>query len=515
VPRKLVVVASAMVLMPVVLSSPVRANCAASGNLREEIDDAEAVIVGTVTEAGVPDTTEPESELGLRRRWTIDVEEDIKGNVGSTLSFHSGWTSGSVGTPFRAAKGARIGLLLSRVDGHYAPSGCDRRKAEDVLAAAQPLAPPRGRGVPFLLAAGGFGRPRVALLDERGAVTAYGAGKGDARLGVCPGERFVVEVVSEDSFRAERILPTVEVRDLRTLRVVRRSRLPAPILSALPRRPFAVACRDREATDLLVAAEAGSYTARVVRLVEGTWETVYHDKARAVTFVRSGFAVIRLGGEKFELVAHAPDGRVRARLGPLPSFTHLSITEPVQLVADASGRYVAGANEQPDDGSPNLFVADLETRKVVRKHVRWVAGLAWAGTRLVAGPLVERNKDGFVDPSKGGVVRVYDTGLDLQRSWGRWTGLHPVVLGDRLFGVRQGRSVVSAPYRTGPEKVEGGIGDLSIAQLVALSGESAGGRGRPRLTWTAVALVLLLIVFAAIVVRSRRTPASPPTHPSR
>jgi hypothetical protein len=363
-----------------------------------------------------------------------------------------------------------------------------------------------------MFAAGGFGEPRVALLDARGAATHYGTGDGDARIAACPGERFFVEAVSETS--DEPTPAWIEVRDARTMKVVRRERLPQTITGRFWHRPFAVACRTERAEDVLVAAEAGGYSARVVRHRLGRWTTAYHDKARAVRFVPQGFAVIKHGGKKFELVVHAPDGKVRSRIGPLPSFKHLSISEPVPFVADASGRYVAGANEEPESERPNLFVADVREETVVRKHVQWVSGLAWAGSELVVAPLARRNVDGYVDPTKGGEVHIYDTRLVRLASWGRWHGQHPVVIGDRLFGVRDfGRDeaglprpsvVVSAPYRTGPEKVESSLGDAAVTQLVALEGVGpTAQRGRPGLTWTAIGLAVFVVTLAAIVLRSR------------
>ena len=507
-----VVLALMVVAVPfVVRQSDAAASCGfVATSLREQVDDAEAVVVGTVAEAGVADTDEPKQRFGRPLRWTIDVERDVKGNIGRRLSFHAGTTGGFTSTQFQAAKGERVGLLLSRRDGEFWATDCDKRPPGDVLAAAEPLPPPRGRGASLLLASGGFGAPRVALLDERGVFTRFGDGDGDAVIGVCPGERLAVEAITDRAIRDEGGRTRIEIRDLRTMGVVRSVDLPDGITTQGRRRPFAVSCRSRSADDVLVAAEAGIYTPRVVRLHDGEWETVYRAKARAVTFLPDGFAVIRHNGEKFELAVHDADGDIRMRLGPLPSFKHLSISEPVRFAADPSGRYVAGANEEPDRGGDNLFVADLEQRKVARARVPWVAGLAWAGRDLVLAPLHGRDADGYVDDSGPGGVRIYDTKLARKATWDGWSGLQPVIVGERLYGIRpvrrgttRGIAVVSAPYLTGPERVENQLGDTTVDELIALSGEGAAVR-RPRFTWTAIGLVIFLSALVAVVVRSRR-----------
>jgi hypothetical protein len=521
-PRARIALLLIVLATPFVVASPAAvASCGSvATSLREQVDDAEAVIVGTVTEAGVPDGEGPKESFGRPLRWTIEVERDVKGNVGDSLSFHAGWTGASTSNDFGADTGERVGLLLSRRDGAWWASSCDRRDAGEVLVAAEPLTPPRARGAPLLLASGGFGSPRVALLDERGRLARFGDGAGDAVMGVCPGERFVAEAISDRTGLSEGGRPTsVEIRDVATMRIVRRHRLPSEITTRIRERPFDVACRDARATDVLVAAEAGIYSSRVVRLQGERWETVYDAKARAVVFLPDGFAVIRHGGERFELAVHDADGDVRMRLGPLPTFKHLSISEPVRLAADPSGRFVAGANEEPDNGLENLFVADLERRKVARARVGWVDGLAWAGTDLVVAPLRRWGSDGYVDETGAGEVRVYDARLDRKASWDGWTGQHPIVLGERLYGVRPAErtgtgsvgpvAIVSAPYRTGPERVENALPEITVDRLIALSGEGAVER-RPRFTWTAIGLVAFLLALLAIVIRSRRAKTGEP-----
>lgn len=496
------------------------ASCFVTGTYRERIEDADAAIVGTVIEAGIVDRRAPKTEFGEPLRYTLEVERDLKDNVGERVSFHSGSTGAITSNDFQGRRGERLGLVLHRLDGKLRASDCDKIPPDEMQVAAVPLSPPRGRGVPRLLAAGSFGEPRIAIFDERGDATDYGEGDGDARVAVCPGERMFAEVVSDRSDFSDRGSPaSVEIRDARSMKIVRRWSLPPAISGAAWHRPFAISCTDEEARGVLVAAEAGEYSARVVGRTGESWDTLYHGKARAVTFLPDGFAAIRFKAPRFELVVHDSTGDVRSRIGPLPSFTQLAISESVQFVADPSGRFVAGASEQRTD-EENLFVADLRTERVVRAAVPWIAGLAWAGTDLVAAPLVEPDADGYIDPSTAGDVRVYDAALHLKHEWSGWTGLNPVVVGDRLFGVRVGKAdglapgestIVSAPYRSGPEKVERPIGDLSIDQLVVLSGDrELADRRRANPTWAVYGVIIAVVVIGAIVLRSRRAARDEP-----
>ena len=129
-----------------------------------------------------------------RTRFTFAVERSVKGALGSTVVVESASNSAACG--IETPVGSRIGLFLERRDGGWTSSLCWQVSPEDLLAAAQPLPPPNGRGPTTLLVAGRFGPARLLALDALGRTLAYGRGQGSVlQLSACPGGRRAAEVV--------------------------------------------------------------------------------------------------------------------------------------------------------------------------------------------------------------------------------------------------------------------------------------------------------------------------------
>ena len=138
-----------------------------------------------------------------RAVFTFRVERRVKGAMGSTVDVESASNGAACG--LETTIGARIGLFLERRAGRWTSSLCWQVSPDDLLAAAQPLPPPNGRGPATLLVAGRFGPARLLALDDRGRTLAYGRGAGTILLiSVCPGARRMAELVQRDDGRRRR-----------------------------------------------------------------------------------------------------------------------------------------------------------------------------------------------------------------------------------------------------------------------------------------------------------------------
>ena len=134
--------------------------------------------------------------------------------MGSTVDVESASNGAACG--LETTIGARIGLFLERRAGRWTSSLCWQVSPDDLLAAAQPLPPPNGRGPTTLLVAGRFGPARLLALDARGRTLAYGRGAGTTLLiSVCPGARRMAELVQRETGVA------VVIRELPGLRLIR------------------------------------------------------------------------------------------------------------------------------------------------------------------------------------------------------------------------------------------------------------------------------------------------------
>ncbi len=95
-----------------------------------------------------------------RAVFTFRVERRVKGAMGTTVDVESASNGAACG--LETTIGARIGLFLERSAGRWTSSLCWQVSPDDLLAAAQPLPPPNGRGPTTLLVAGRFGAREAA-----------------------------------------------------------------------------------------------------------------------------------------------------------------------------------------------------------------------------------------------------------------------------------------------------------------------------------------------------------------
>jgi hypothetical protein len=174
------------------------------------------------------------------------------------------------------------------------------------------------------------------------------------------------------------------------------------------------------------------------------------------------------------------------------------------LDVDATGTRILGRavlDVRTESGRPSveLFTVgmdgeNLRTRKAMAGNAVWV-GDHVAATRWDAG------------------LDIFDAQLRLLTSEPRWEGgITPV--GDRIFGAWNG----TLRYTDTTGKPIRPLSDLNLTLSslteVPQAGDAVSPEAqRPKLTWTAIALLVLLVALTAIIIRSRRTPA-PDREPS-
>ena len=215
------------------IAVPATALSCAQINVREDVENADAAMVGTL-----------ESVDGLTYRFA--VEKVVKGRLGATVEI----VTYDDMDQLSAVIGWRGGLLLQRVDGRWRSGKCSVRDPEALLAALGPLAPPTAAGTVAYVVGGAFGEPRTSSLDDAGRLLAYGLGAGyTIAIDVCPGARTLVEVAVGPR---EPTRPRLAVRDVATMAVKRELALPDPAPKHRGGGRAVLTCRDPNAHSVLV-----------------------------------------------------------------------------------------------------------------------------------------------------------------------------------------------------------------------------------------------------------------------
>jgi hypothetical protein len=311
----------------------------------ERLAGAEVGFVGTVVGSR---PVEPEPVPGFGNRvYVLRVERVYKGSLPPEVDVTIGGSGNSCG--FRPAVGTRLGLLLYGRP-PYRAGICHLIAEEDLERAVRPPAPARGRGRVALLAAGRFGeRTRVAALDRRGLVIAYGFGRAGTALSVCPGSRRFVQ--AGDS---------LVVRRVRDLRAVSRTRLSAAAAD--------VRCLDPSGRTVVLLAHAGrGGTARAVALLQ---------RGRARVLARGLLPHASLGRRR-AVVTSGLEGDVRVSAVDYASGR----TRPLLRMADPPWGLALDPGERllalsaTDPGSlvsgprPRVLVKDLRTGRLRSRAV--------------------------------------------------------------------------------------------------------------------------------------------------
>jgi hypothetical protein len=359
----LIAVAMASAVVLVAASGAGACSCARL-DPREALEQVDAAVIGTALRS---------EAVNGRRLTHLRVERAFKVELGSEVVIDTGRADGGGGDcSLELADGDRVGLYLSRGDsGGWSAGLCSLVDPADLERASRPIAAPLGRGRVALVAALGLEGHRLAALDARGRVLAYGRGSGrPIGVEVCPGARRLVELV-EVRRRREAV-----VRRLPDLREVRRVRVPRT-------EGLDVECRDRAGHDMLVLTHNyGEPIARgrLLRLTGERRRTIHRGTAVEMA-VNGSFAYLETGRWGRELVALDLRTGARRHVATVPRI-------PGELVVSPDGRVLATVAYNPFGMSHAVVIrpgAQPVTR-VVPLGEGAAGSLAWTGRdRLVYG----------------------------------------------------------------------------------------------------------------------------------
>ena len=374
---------------------------------REALERVDAAVIGTALRS---------EEVNGRRLTHLRVERSFKAELGAEAVVDTGRAEGGgADCSLELADGDRVGLYLSRTDaGGWSAGLCSLVDPDELERGAAPIPAPLGRGRVALVAALGLDGHRLAALDARGRVLAYGRGPGlPTAVEVCPGSRRLVEVVDVGR-RREAV-----VRRLPDLRALRSFRLPSS-------EGMVVECLDRAGRDVLVLAN--NYDEPVARgrllrfagarrrlLARGT--AVDMAVSGHVAYLETG----RWGRVIVSLDLRTGARRTVATVPPIPG----------ELVVSPDGRALATVAYRPF-GMSHAVVIRPGTRRVIR---RVPLGEGAAGTLAWTSP------DRLLYGGEGYSLRLFDGEL---RTVGRFRGhfggsRFMAARGRTVFGVDDGR----------------------------------------------------------------------------
>jgi archaeosine-15-forming tRNA-guanine transglycosylase len=429
----------------------------ALGDPRSTLASTDAAFIGTLVARTEPEPG-PIRSSADPVTLTFRVEEVVKGGLGGTVDVETASSGASCGLEVEI--GGRTGLFLLRREGKWTSNLCLQIAPRDLRAAARPLPRPNGAGPKAFLVGGRFGPMGTVALDRRGRTLAYGRGTDQVVfLSLCPQARRVVEVTQGERVR-------VVVRDLATMRVVRRPRL--PVWRRLLLR--SACCRDAAGSDIVLFATDESRPVpegRLVRLRSGRARTVWRGAAIDAV-VRPARAFVSAGRRGTRAVAVAlPGGRARA-LAELPAGTGALVPSP------DGKRLAAVAYSEPRGSSAppsRVVLVDLSgsrprVRTAALRSANVIGTMAWSSPERV----VFLPWGGEVDR-----VRVYDTKLRSRGGFAGWDARSPVLRGGYAYGLRWGGRVVRARLPNGPVQVVRSLPGPVANALVAVSEPSRSG----------------------------------------
>jgi hypothetical protein len=425
--------AVALVGLAALVSAEVAAGCTcADRDERDRIQDGEIALLGRVLARDPPglDLSRP-----LRYRYRVRVVRSanarLRGEIELTVP-EDGCGPGPWEVGERAAA-----FIRRRPGGGAVTSGCSIVEPGELERAFRPYPVARGNGRLALLAAGRFGSARIMALDLRGRILGYGFGGGEVRqVSVCPGSLLATELVARGRELG------VAVRDLRSLEELRYARLPVDALAIEPSR----------ATVRCDSADASSVHAEVRDYIQ----------ARRFDRVR----LFRISGTAAEPVATVPGYSVALA----PGFAYVAGTEDlsaVDLATGASRRITAVRaplllGVSPDDRVVALYdrdrlrLVDPVDGSEVSREMRYGDELVWLAP------------DRFLFRASG-QARIYDTRLELQRSYRFYRSLGQALVGPRLFGTDRFR-LRTLLLDSGRKRTVSVLPDRGILDLVGVPG---------------------------------------------
>jgi hypothetical protein len=339
--------------------------CSCAGlDPREALEQVDAAVIGTALWS---------EEVNARRGTHLRVERAFKAELGVEVVVDTGRADGDGGDcSLELADGDRVGLYLSRTDaGGWSAGLCSLVDPVDLERAAGPIPAPLGRGKVALVAALGLAGHRLAALDVRGRVLAYGRGAGrPTGVELCPGARRLVELV------AVRRRREAVVRRLPDLHAVRSFRVPRS-------EGLDVECRDRAGRDMLVLTHGyGEPVARgrLLRFTGGRRRLIHRGTVVEMA-VRGRQVYLETGRWGREIVALDLRTGARRHVATVPRI-------PGELVVSPDGRALATVAYNPFGMSHAVVIRPGAKRVVRRVPLGEGAGgsVAWTGRdRLLYG----------------------------------------------------------------------------------------------------------------------------------
>jgi hypothetical protein len=417
-------------------------SCAAPGDLEAAIDQAPAVVVGTMLDrrdSGLP-------EFDQSAVYRIQVEEWVKGDLGEVIDVYS--ASDGAGCGLETPIGDRIGLLLSVEGKRLTGSLCSTASPDALLAAAQ--GPVMSQtGIPHLLV-GGWNTPTLRVLDESGGLVTRldsrarpdeFADGSTSSTSVCPGGDRLAHRTSEG----------LAVWDLATMEMLSRAELPN--FSAVG--VLDVSCRSEDGSSVWYVLE-GVGGASVVDAISGGTVATYPEPTAAIgqTFALSydyeGKTVNRhdLATDETILLYENATGELRG-------------VYPVPNPADGSTALVE--TRYPDGGpvTSTLFVYDENGETVFDEEIPMEASApVWLDQSTIA--------VGATDYETGmeRVLYVVDTSgpVVILDDWQPW---QTSGTSEEVFGIISG-SIWRGDLTTGEVEQIGTIADESATALLVL-----------------------------------------------
>ena len=125
--------------------------------------------------------------------YEFEVEAALKGDIGGTIVVRSAVEGASCG--LETPVGARVGILLDRIDGEWQGTLCSTLDAAALLAAVKGPPTPVAGSPPHVVASVSMGEAGLVALNRAGEIVGYGRGQPPGLLSVCPdGQEFIGHV---------------------------------------------------------------------------------------------------------------------------------------------------------------------------------------------------------------------------------------------------------------------------------------------------------------------------------
>ena len=288
------------------------------------------------------------------------------------------------------------------------------------------------RPVAFLVE-GSFGSANIAALDATGRTLAFGTEDGDVlEFALCPGGRRVAEIIGSGTAETTRRFDLV-IREQRTLRLVRRQRLPRYVGS--------VQCADATGEHLVVFSSGNDPDKPDGRLMQIT-------RRSARTIWRGTAWYASLGQHVAYLQVLDVTGTtvlsVNTRTGSARKLGTVRLYGAHQLVLNPSGtRLVGDAYDEARVCCDQLVVIDLTRHPISLRTIvppTDFGDVAWFGD----------NRFGYF---ANGAMFVYSARLRLLKRVAGWRARSQAVVGSTVFGVRLNGMLIAAKLPFGPVRV--------------------------------------------------------------